>query len=147
MADRYVVPTWFERNVGNRVVRGATKLGVSLRGSRVLRVKGRRSGEVRTTVVNLLDLDGARYLVAPRGTTQWVRNARAAGAVELQLGRSVESVRLVELADDDKPSVLRAYLRRWKTEVGRFFAGVGPDASDEELLAIAPGYPVFRLHA
>jgi deazaflavin-dependent oxidoreductase (nitroreductase family) len=111
----------------------------------VLAVRGRKSGEWRTTPVNLLSHDGQRYLVAPRGHTQWVRNLRAAGTGELRLGRRAEAFSAVELADADKPAVLRAYLKRWKFEVGVFFDGVDADASDADLLRIAPGYPVFRL--
>jgi deazaflavin-dependent oxidoreductase (nitroreductase family) len=130
----------------NTVVRWLTARGLSLFGSRVLAVRGRSTGEWRTVPVNLLTHDGARYLVAPRGHTQWVRNLRAAGgAGELRLGRRTEAFVADELADADKPEVLRAYLRRWKFEVGVFFDGVDHTASDETLLAIAPGYPVFRL--
>jgi deazaflavin-dependent oxidoreductase (nitroreductase family) len=128
------------------VVAWLTARGLSLFGSRVLAVRGRRSGEWRTVPVNLLTHGGARYLVAPRGHTQWVRNLRAAdGAGELRLGRRTEAFVADELADADKPAILRAYLRRWKFEVGVFFDGVDHNASDETLLAIAPGYPVFRL--
>jgi deazaflavin-dependent oxidoreductase (nitroreductase family) len=130
----------------NTVVAWLTAHGLSLFGSRVLAVRGRRSGEWRTVPVNLLAHEGARYLVAPRGHTQWVRNLRAAGgAGELRLGRRTEAFVADELADADKPEILRAYLRRWKFEVGVFFDGVDHTASDEALLAIAPGYPVFRL--
>jgi len=141
---RYVKPTR-SAEIFNRAVATVTKLGVSVWGSRVLRVRGRKSGEWRSNVVNLLTHDGARYLVSPRGQSQWVRNLRAAGTGELLVGRRVEKFSAVELADADKPAVLRDYLRRWKFEVGVFFDGVGPDASDEELLRIAPGYPVFRI--
>jgi hypothetical protein len=101
--------------------------------------------EVRTTPVNVLTVDGERYLVAPRGITQWVRNIRVAGQGDLTVGRRVETVVVDEVPDHAKPEILRAYLRRWKWEVGQFFDGVGPDASDEELLAFAAGYPVFRI--
>ena len=129
----------------NAAVAGMTRLGVSVWGSRVLAVRGRTSGEWRTTPVNLLTVDGERYLVAPRGVTQWVRNVRAAGGGELRRGRRVEAFTAVELADDEKPAVLRPYLRRWKFEVGVFFDGVDASASDDTLRGIAPGYPVFRL--
>lgn len=129
----------------NRVVVGLTQLGVSVWGSRVLAVRGRTSGEVRTTPVNLLTVDGRRYLVAPRGVTQWVRNIRVAGTGELRLGRRREPFRIEELADDAKPAILRAYLKRWKMEIGVFFDGVDASASDETLRGIAPGYPVFRV--
>jgi deazaflavin-dependent oxidoreductase (nitroreductase family) len=143
--DRYVAVT---RGVlvFNRAVEWLTRRGVSVWGSRVLAVRGRRSGAWRTVPVNLLTHEGERYLVAPRGHTQWVRNLRAAdGTGELRLGRRVETFVADELADDDKPGVLRAYLARWKFEVGAFFEGVDASASDEKLRAIAPGYTVFRL--
>jgi deazaflavin-dependent oxidoreductase (nitroreductase family) len=146
MTDRYVQPGWFTRNVFNRLVAGLTRLGVSVWGSRVLEVRGRTSGEPRRTPVNLLTFEGARYLVAPRGETQWVRNLRASsGHGTLLLGRRREDFAATELADDDKPKLLRAYLKRWKAEIGTFFQGVGPDAPEDELRRIAPGYPVFRL--
>jgi deazaflavin-dependent oxidoreductase (nitroreductase family) len=130
----------------NTAVGWLTAHGLSLWGSRVLAVRGRSSGEWRTVPVNLLTHEGVRYLVAPRGHTQWVRNLRAAGGTgELRLGRRTEVFAADELADADKPEILRAYLRRWKFEVGVFFDGVDHTASDETLLGIAHGYPVFRL--
>ncbi|HTP17866.1 MAG TPA: nitroreductase/quinone reductase family protein, partial [Streptosporangiaceae bacterium] len=90
---------------------------------------------------------GSRYLVAPRGHTQWVRNLRAAGGGELRVGKRVEAFTAAELPDDQKPEILRAYLRRWKFEVGVFFDGVDAHAPDAKLLEIAPGYPVFRISA
>ena len=145
--SRYVVPGWFTKNVFNRLVRWLTRRGVSLLGSRELRVVGRSSGAVRTTVVNLLDVDGRRYLVSPRGTTQWVRNLRAAGTGELRVGRRVEAFRAEELADEDKAGVLRAYVKRWGWEVGQFFEGIGKNPTEDELAAIAPGFPVFAVLA
>ena len=118
---------------------------MSVAGSRVLEIRGRKTGQPRRTPVNLLTLEGARYLVAPRGHTQWVRNLRAQGEGRLLLGRRAEQFTASELADDDKPAVLRAYLKRWKWEVGVFFEGVGPDATDDELRRIAPDHPIFRI--
>jgi len=120
---------------------------VSLAGSRVLEVRGRKSGERRQTPVNPLTMNGARYLVAPRGHTQWVRNLRAQGKGRLLAGRRAEDFTAVELADDDKPPILREYLRRWKWEVGVFFEGVGPDSTDDELREAAPNHPIFRISA
>src|SRR3954462_3251274 len=117
--DRYVEPGWFTKHVFNRGVRWLTRRGLSVMGSRELLVVGRQSGEVRTTVVNLLDVDGERYLVAPRGTTQWVRNIRAAGGGQRRLGRKIEEVHVDELDDGAKTAVLRAYLDRWAWEVGQ----------------------------
>ncbi|MEZ5179627.1 MAG: nitroreductase/quinone reductase family protein [Acidimicrobiales bacterium] len=142
---RYLEPDWLTRNVFNRIVRRLTRMGLSVRGSRELRVRGRVSGEWRTTPVNLLTVDGERYLVAPRGLTQWVRNVRAAGGGELRLGRRVEAFRAEELADADKAAVLRPYLRLWKAETGVFFDGLDADATDAELVAAGPKHPVFRL--
>jgi deazaflavin-dependent oxidoreductase (nitroreductase family) len=144
-SPRYLEPGWFTRNVFNRIVVGLTRLGLSVRGSRELRVRGRTSGEWRKNPVNVLDLDGVRYLVAPRGTTQWVRNLRVAQTGELRVGRRVEEFRATEIADDDKTDVLRSYLRRWKMEVGVFFDGVDDKASDEQMRAIADRHPVFRV--
>ena len=131
----------------NRLVVLLTRAGLSFWGSRVLAVRGRKSGEWRTTPVNVLTHDGTRYLVAPRGHTQWVRNLRAVGTGELRLGRRNEAFAATELRDSEKPEILRAYLKRWKFEVGAFFEGVDADAPEAELLRIAPGYPVFRISA
>jgi deazaflavin-dependent oxidoreductase (nitroreductase family) len=129
----------------NWTVRHLVRMGISVWGARDLRLRGRKSGEIRSNVVNVLDLDGERFLVAPRGTTEWVKNLRAAGEGELRVGRRVEAFTAAELTDAEKLPVLRAYLKRWKWEVGQFFQGVGPDAPDADLIAIAPGYPIFRL--
>jgi hypothetical protein len=97
--------------------------------------------------VNLLEHDGRRYLVSARGEGQWVRNLRAAGTGELRVGRRTEAFRGRELSDEEKVPVLRAYLKRWKFEVGAFFDGVGPDSDDEEFRAIAAKHPVFEVVA
>jgi deazaflavin-dependent oxidoreductase (nitroreductase family) len=147
MPDRYVRPDWFTRNIFNRIVGWLTQLGVSVYGSRLLAVRGRRTGQWHTTPVNLLEYRGQRYLVAPRGVTQWVRNVRAGSEAELRLGPRRERVRLVEFSDDDprKIELLRQYLRKWAWEIGAFFEGVGPTAPEAELRRIAPGHPVFRV--
>jgi deazaflavin-dependent oxidoreductase (nitroreductase family) len=141
----YQKPGWFTKHVFNGIVALATRLGLSVWGSRVLRVRGRKTGEWRETPVNLLTIDGQRYLVAPRGETQWVRNIRVSGAGELRLGRKVEPIRVVELSDDEKPPILRAYLKRWKAEVGVFFEGVSADSPEDDVRRIAPKHPVFRI--
>jgi deazaflavin-dependent oxidoreductase (nitroreductase family) len=141
---RYVKPDPFTKHVFNRAVAGLTRLGISVWGSRVLVVRGRSTGEPRSTPVNLLSYDGDRYLVAPRGHTQWVRNLRVAGEGDLKVGRRSEHFIATEVADADKPAILRAYLKRWKFEVGMFFDKVDV-SSDDDLLRIAPDHPVFRL--
>ena len=142
----YQRPGWFTKQVFNRAVAGLTRFGVSVAGSRVLEVRGRKSGEPRRTPVNLMTFEGRRYLVEARGHTQWVRNLRARGEGRLLVGRRAEDFSAVELPDQEKPALLRAYLKRWKWEVGQFFGGVGPDAPDEDLRRIAPDHPVFRLN-
>ena len=142
---RYIKPQ-SATNFFNDTVGHLTRLGVSIYGSRVLAVRGRKSGEWRTTPVNPLRLpDGTRYLVAPRGNTQWVRNLRAVGTGELRLGRKVEPFAATEVDDDAKPVILRAYLKHWRWEVGVFFDGVNAKAPEAKLREIAPGYPIFRI--
>jgi deazaflavin-dependent oxidoreductase (nitroreductase family) len=121
------------------------RMGISVYGSRELAVRGRKSGEWRTVPVNLLEIGGVQYLVAPRGETQWVRNLRHAGVGELRLGRQRDAFRATELPDGAKPRILRAYLEKWRFEVAVFFEGVGPEASDDDLLRIAPRHPIFRI--
>ena len=149
-AARYVMPTTplgrLTLRTFNSTVVWLTRRGISVWGSRVLYVRGRTSGQWRSNPVNVLTYEGRRYLVAPRGQTQWVRNLRAVGGGELRVGRRVETFTATELADADKPAVLREYLRRWKFEVGVFFDGVDANATDAKLLEIAPGHPVFLIH-
>jgi deazaflavin-dependent oxidoreductase (nitroreductase family) len=144
-AKPFQEPGWFTRNVFNKAIAGLMALGVSVMGSRVLEVKGRKSGEWRSTPVNLLTVDGDRYLVAPRGNTQWVRNMRAAGGGRLRLGRKTENFKATEVPLEPRVPILRAYLKKWKWEVGAFFGGVGPDSTDAKLLEIAPDHPVFKI--
>ncbi|WP_069161400.1 nitroreductase/quinone reductase family protein [Nocardia altamirensis] len=145
-STRYIGPAGLDPIV-NRIANMVPKLGISVMGSRLLAVRGRKSGEWRTTMVNLMVReDGARFLVAPRGHTQWVRNLRVAGGGELRLGRKAEEFTATEIADADKVPLLRLYLQKWGWEVGKFFEGVTKDATDAELAAIAPGFPVFQVN-
>ena len=145
MGERFQEPGWFTAKVFNPAVAWFTRRGLSVAGSRVLEVRGRKSGEWRRTPVNLLNLEGERYLVAPRGHTQWVRNMRVAGGGRLLLGKRVEEFRATEVPVEARPPIIRAYLKKWKWEVGAFFDGVGPDSDEAELRRIAPDHPVFRL--
>jgi hypothetical protein len=126
-ASHYREPGWFTKNVFNRLISSLT------------------SGEWRSNPVNLLTDHDRHYLVAPRGETQWVRNLRVAGAGELRVGRRVQPFTSVELPDDQKADILRAYLKRWKMEVGVFFDGVSAASPDTELARIAPNHPVFEV--
>lgn len=146
-APHYRKPGWFTKHVFNQVIAGSTRLGLSVWGSRQLAVRGRRSGEWRTTPVNPLTLPEGRYLVAPRGETQWVKNLRVAGDGELRKGRHTETFTATELSDSEKPAVLRGYLARWKAEVGVFFDGVSAKSPDEDVARIAPLHPVFRIES
>lgn len=141
-----IKPGFFTTRVVNPAVAFlAGRLGLSLKGARVLSVRGRKTGEWHSTPVNPLSFGGQRYLVAPRGETQWVLNIRVSREARLTLGRRTETVRVEEIADPQKPPILRAYLEEWAWEVGQFFAGVGANASDEALARIAAKHPVFRI--
>ena len=142
----YKRPDWFTRNVLNRALGGLTRLGVSVMGSRVLEHRGRTSGDLHHTPVNLLTIEGTDYLVSPRGQTQWVRNVRHAdGHLVLRLGRRRREYTATEVPVTDRAPILRAYLRRWKFEVGMFFDGITPDSTDEEWAEAASKHPVFVL--
>lgn len=142
----YKRPDWVTRKVLTPMFNALMHLGVSVWGSRVLEHRGRRSGTPHHTPVNLLTLDDTQYLVAARGETEWVRNVRAAGGkLVLILGRHRRHYEAVEVPVDERSRILRAYLRRWKFEVGMFFDGVGPDSTEAEIDAIAARHPVFAL--
>lgn len=145
MSERHYIRPGAADRLFNALVAGATRLGLSLYGSRILVVRGRKSGLPRSVPVNLLEVGGARYLVAPRGDTEWVRNLRASGRGELRLGSRSETFAAHELPDGDKLPVLRAYVERWWFEVKRFFDLPGADASDADLVRVAPRHPVFRI--
>lgn len=141
-AQRYVRPNrldgWMAKGM-----RTMARIGISVMGSRELRVLGRKSGVVRTNIVNLLQLEGHQYLLAPRGMTEWVRNLRAAGAGELRLGRHVQSFVAAEVPDGEKEPIMRAYLQRWGFEASRFFEGLGKGSTGEEMMSYASSFPVF----
>jgi deazaflavin-dependent oxidoreductase (nitroreductase family) len=144
MTVRYDQPTGAARAF-NEVFRLLAEVGVSIAGTVAIRVRGRKSGKPRAVVVNLLTVNGRDYLVSPRGNTQWVRNARAAGVIELGPRWHSSEVRIAELADDAKPELLRRYLDRWFWEVKGHIGGLTPESSDTELHAAASSIPVFEL--
>jgi deazaflavin-dependent oxidoreductase (nitroreductase family) len=142
----YQRPDFFTRNLVNPFLNLLMRLGISVRGSRVLEHRGRRSGQPHHIPVNLLDFESNQYLVAARGETEWVRNVRAdGGRLVLILGRRRQERSAVEVPPSERTPILRAYLRRWAFEVGMFFEGVSPDSTDEEFAAIADRHPVFLL--
>jgi F420H(2)-dependent quinone reductase len=144
MTTRYDEPTRAARAF-NALFRWLAEAGVSIAGTKALRVRGRKTGKRRGVVINLLNVDGRDYLVSPRGNTQWARNARAAGAVEMGPRWRSREVPIVEVTDDAKPELLRRYLARWFWEVKGHVCGLTPESSDAELQAAAPSIPVFEL--
>ncbi|MCV7400724.1 nitroreductase family deazaflavin-dependent oxidoreductase [Mycobacterium fragae] len=144
MPVRYDEPDRAAR-AANTLIRWLAELGISIAGTRAISVRGRKSGKPRGVVVNILTIDGVDYLVSPRGTTQWVRNARAAGVIDVGPRWHRRRSRISEVPDSDKPDLLRRYLDRWYWEVRGHFAGLTPDSGDQELRAAAPSIPVFTL--
>jgi deazaflavin-dependent oxidoreductase (nitroreductase family) len=145
-STHYRKPGHLTRKIMNPLVLLMMRAGISVWGSRILEVRGRTSGVPRRIPVNLLEVEGAQYLVSPRGDSQWVRNVRAdQGRLTLLLGRRRDEWVAEEIPDRDKAPILRAYLRKWKMEVGVFFDGVTSDSSDEDVERIASDHPVFRL--
>ncbi|MCB1747504.1 MAG: nitroreductase family deazaflavin-dependent oxidoreductase [Gammaproteobacteria bacterium] len=139
----YRRPTSIER-VFNRLFGWLAAHGIGLAHNYALETRGRRSGHVRRTPVNLLEVDGHHYLVAPRGETHWVRNLRAQPQLVLVHGRRRHTLLARELAEAEKPALLRIYLQRFAPTVQRYFA-VTPDAPTAAFAAVGPAYPVFEL--
>ncbi|MFZ0311985.1 MAG: nitroreductase/quinone reductase family protein [Candidatus Korobacteraceae bacterium] len=130
--------------VFNRCFGFLVGLGLGPKYIYLLQVRGRKSGKLYSTPVDLLEIAGKRYLVAPRGYTQWVRNAEAAGEIVLKRGSWRQSFRLRAVPDPDKPDLLKAYLDRFKTAVQRYFP-IAAGSEAQAFVAIAANYPVFEL--
>jgi hypothetical protein len=141
---RYDEPNRTAR-VANSLFRWLAEAGISVAGSRALRVRGRKTGKPHGVVINLLTVDGRDFAVSPRGNTQWARNARAAGEVEMGPRWRSRRMAVVELADDEKPALLKLYLERWYWEVKGHIGGLTPHSTDEEIAAASPSIPVFEL--
>ena len=144
MTVRYDAPNAAAR-AANGLIRWLAEVGVGLAGTRALRVRGRKTGKLRGVVINLLTVDGRAYAVSPRGNTQWARNARAAGAVEMGPRWRSREIRIAEVADRDKPALLKRYLDRWYWEVKGHVGGLTPQSTVDELRATASSIPVFEL--
>jgi deazaflavin-dependent oxidoreductase (nitroreductase family) len=136
-------PTRIER-LFNGIVGALVGWGIGLPNMRVLEVRGRKSGKLYTMPVDLLARDGHLYLVAPRGHTQWAKNAAAAGEVTLRRGRKADRYRLRPLGDAEKPAILKAYLDQFHREVGRFFP-VPAGAPVDAFAPLVGRYPAFEL--
>jgi deazaflavin-dependent oxidoreductase (nitroreductase family) len=138
-------PTPIEKFL-NRVMGSLVSLGLAPSHMRLLQVRGRRSGKLYSTPVDLLELNGKLYLVAPRGRTQWVRNAEAAGEITLKRGSDLRRFRLRALSEEEKLPILKAYLDSFKSEVQRYFP-IAAGSKSEEFISIASNYPAFELLA
>jgi len=141
--ERFDRPSSIERGF-NRAFGFLVGLGLGLRHNYLLQVRGRQSGRLYSTPVNVLRLRDKSFLVAARGYTQWVRNAIAAGAVSLKRGRRRVEFRLREVSNGEKPEILKAYLDRFRITVQRYFP-VPADSPVEAFRPIAADYPVFEL--
>jgi hypothetical protein len=128
----------------NRIFGVLVRLGLGLKHNYVLQVRGRKSGRLYSTPVNVLDVGCRRFLVAPRGQTQWVRNAESAGSIVLKKGFFHQSYTLRPVVDEDKLKLLNLYLERFATTVQRYFP-VQAGAPAEAFREIAKNYPVFEL--
>jgi deazaflavin-dependent oxidoreductase (nitroreductase family) len=138
-------PTTVEK-VFNRVFGFLVGLGLGFKHSYLLEVRGRKSGKLYSTPVDLLELNGKNYLVAPRGRTQWVRNAEAAGEITLKKGSALRKFRLRPIPDAEKPPILKAYLDSFKREVQTYFP-VAAGSPLEAFTELSPVYPAFELLA
>ena len=138
-------PTAVEK-VFNRTFGFLVGLGLGPSHIYLLQVRGRKTGKLFSTPVDLLELQGKRYLVAPRGRTQWVRNAEAAGEITLKKGSSHHKFHLRPIPEAEKPQILKAYLDSFKREVQRYFP-VPAGSPPEQFAAIAASYPAFELLA
>jgi deazaflavin-dependent oxidoreductase (nitroreductase family) len=141
---KYEAPSSGEK-LFNRAFGFLAGLGIAPSFMYLLEVKGRKSGKIFSTAVNVLEINGKQFLVAPRGRTQWVLNAEAAGEVTLKRGNR-RKFRVRQLDEPEKPQVLKAYLTNYKSAVRKFFP-ISPEAPLEEFANIAAGYPVFELAA
>lgn len=144
MTVRYDAPNAAAR-AGNELIRWLAEAGISIAGTRAIRVRGRKSGKRRGVVINVLSVDGRDYVVSPRGNTQWARNARSAGIVEMGPRWRSRDVRIAEVVDDSKPQLLKRYLDRWYWEVKGHVGGLTPQSTDAEMRSAAPSIPVFEL--
>jgi deazaflavin-dependent oxidoreductase (nitroreductase family) len=136
-------PTAAEK-IFNRVFGFLVGLGVGFSHNYLLEVRGRKSGKLYSTPVDLLEQNGKRYLVAPRGRTQWVRNAEAAGEVALRKGSSRTRFRLRPIPDAEKPPILKAYLDNFRREVQTYFP-VPAGSPAEAFAELTSSYPAFEL--
>jgi F420H(2)-dependent quinone reductase len=142
--EAYREPPWILRKVGIPIMRVMVgRFGVG--GARLLEVQDPDTGKPRSTPIHVLELDGARYLVSTRGDAHWVRALRESRGGTMKQGRSREQFTAVEVPEAERLPILRPYLQSFWKDIGSMFAVDSPDASDDELRAIAPDHPIFRI--
>lgn len=142
-SSSFRAPSASER-VFNRIFGFVVGLGLGFSHNYLLQVRGRKSGKIYSTPVDLLEFGGKRFLVAPRGPTQWVRNAEAAGEVTLKKGRKLQKFGLRALPDQEKPEILKAYLDQFRREVQTYFP-VPAGSAVEAFRELVQRYPAFEL--
>jgi deazaflavin-dependent oxidoreductase (nitroreductase family) len=144
-SSEFRAPSTVER-IFNRIFGFLIGLGLGFSHNYLLQVRGRKSGRLYSTPIDLLELEGKRFLVAPRGRTQWVRNAEAAGDVTLKKGKTQQRFRLRPIPDANKPEILKAYLDNFKREVQRYFP-VPAGSPAHAFVELTQNYPAFELIA
>jgi deazaflavin-dependent oxidoreductase (nitroreductase family) len=137
---------WFILHIANPMLRFfAGSLGFGTGGIRILEVKGRKSGKWYSIPIRLLELNNRKYLVALQGETFWVKNLRAQSNGRLKLGRQITVFKAVELVNQDKLPILRAYMKRWWSVSKPLTTITSPEAPDEEFIRAEPLHPVFEI--
>jgi hypothetical protein len=139
----FIRPKVFDRIFG-KALAALVRVGLIRGHFYVLEVRGRKSGNTISMPVDLLELEGKRYLVSARGESNWVRNARAAGEITLMRAGLRKRYAVRELPLEKRPPVLKAYLDSFATEVQRFFT-VPKGSAVDAFVAIAPRHPAFEL--
>jgi deazaflavin-dependent oxidoreductase (nitroreductase family) len=135
-------PNLFERAL-NKAFGVLVGLGIGLRHNYLVEVPGRRTGRLYSTPVDLLEFKEKRFLVAPRGRTEWVRNAESTGEVVLRRGKVKQKFRIRIVSNEEKPEILKAYLDRFKLTVQRYFP-VAANSDAGAFIEVADRYPVFE---
>ena len=143
-------PALYQRS--QRIIRPVFWLGLAPEYAIILEVKGRSTGETRRVALIRTTLDGSHYLVSLSGESQWVRNVRAAGGEAVIRRRDSLPVRLVEIPVEERAPVIAAYINRAgrggtraAEQEARYYFGLGPDPTPEEIAAIAEHYPTFKI--
>ena len=144
-SNRYLKPDFASQRLVNPLMRGLVRLGFAPSDGATLQVRGRITGEWRTVIVNIMEIDGRQILVAPRGHTQWVRNLRTAGDGRIRSKGRRSAFTAIEIDDETNGPLLQEYLTRYTKYVQGYFGDITPDSSDETFAAAANGFPIFEI--